>query len=150
LPEVLRLVEYQTKTVELSPAEAVELARMTVGTQNGDGRPRVIERLTPTATPGSYDLQPGPYAGRFQLHSGQVVEVAGRFPFQDLATLLGLGRNATLLEDPATPGSAGNSLVDLIALAFTREAERLAGQGLAQGAPTGWRPPPTGSPPTYR
>lgn len=129
---MLRLVEYQTKTVQLTSAEAAELARLTVGTRTGDGRPRVIERLTPTATPGSYDLQPGPYVGRFQLLSGQVVEVAGRFPFQDLTTLLGLGRSATLLEDAATPGSAGHSLVDLIALAFTREAERLAGQGLTK------------------
>jgi hypothetical protein len=88
---VLRPVEYQTKTVQLTSAEAAELARMTVGTQSGDRRPRVIERLAPTATPGSYDLQPGPYVGRFQLLSGQVVEVAGRFPFHDLATLLGLG-----------------------------------------------------------
>ncbi len=80
---MLRLVEYQTKTVQLTSAEAAELARMTVGTQNNNGRPWVIERLTPTATLGSYDLQPGPYAGRFQLLSGQVVEVAGRFPFQD-------------------------------------------------------------------
>ena len=129
---MLRLVEYQTKTVQLSPAEAAELARMTVGTQNGGGRPRVITRLTPTANSGFYDLQPGPYVGRFQLLSGQVVEVAGRFPFQDLATLLGLGHNATLLEDPATPGSGRHGLVDLIAVAFIREAERLAGQGLAK------------------
>jgi 5-methylcytosine-specific restriction endonuclease McrBC regulatory subunit McrC len=129
---VLRLVEYQTKTVQLSAAEAAELARMTVGTQNGNGRPRVIERLTPTAVPGSYDLQPGPYVGRFQLLSGQMVEVAGRFPFQDLATLLGLGRSATLLEEAAAPGSAGQGLVDLIALAFVREAEQIAGQGLAK------------------
>jgi hypothetical protein len=89
---MLRLVEYRTTTVQLTAAEAAELARLTVGTRNGDGRPRVIERLTPTATPGSYDVQPGPYAGRFQLLGGQVVEIAGRFPFQDLATLLGLGR----------------------------------------------------------
>ncbi len=65
--------------MKLSPAEAAELARMNVGTQNGDGRPRVIKRLTPTATPGFYDLQPGPYVGRFELLSGRLVEVAGRF-----------------------------------------------------------------------
>jgi 5-methylcytosine-specific restriction endonuclease McrBC regulatory subunit McrC len=129
---VLRLVEYQTKTVQLTSTEAAELAGMTVGTQSSGGRARVIERLTPTATPGFYDLQPGPYVGRFQLLRGQAVEVAGRFPFQDLATLLGLGRSATLLEDPATPGSGRRGLVDLIALAFIREAERLAGQGLAK------------------
>jgi 5-methylcytosine-specific restriction endonuclease McrBC regulatory subunit McrC len=129
---VLRLVEYRTETVQLSTAEATELARMTVGSRTGDGRPRVIGRLMPTATPGSYDLQPGPYVGRFQLLSGRVVEVAGRFPFQDLVTLLGLGRTAALLEDTRAPGGAGRSLVDLIALAFVREAERIAGQGLAK------------------
>lgn len=129
---MLRLVEYRTDTVQLTSAEAAELARLTVGSRLRDGRPRVIERLTPTATPGSFDVQPGPYVGRFQLLSGQVVEVAGRFPFQDLATLLGLGRSTTLLEDAVAPGGAGRSLVDLIALAFVREAERIAGQGLAK------------------
>ncbi|BCY09682.1 McrC family protein [Actinoplanes sp. L3-i22] len=129
---MLRLVEYQTRTVRLSAGEAAELARLTVGTRGERERARVIERLTPTAEPGCYDLQPGPYVGRFQLLSGQVVEVAGRFPFQDLATLLGLGRGAALLDDAAAPGSGGHSLVDLIALAFVREAERLAGQGLAK------------------
>jgi len=129
---VLRLVEYQINTVQLTSAEAAELARMTVGTRSGTPRPRVIERLTPTANPGFYELQPGPYVGRFQLHSGQAVEVAGRFPFQDLATMLGLGRTAKLLEEAAVASSAGSGLVDLIALAFTREAERLAGQGLAK------------------
>lgn len=119
---MLRLVEYQTKTVRLTSAEAAEMAGLTVGTRDGDGRPRVIQRLTPTATPGFYDLQPGPYVGRFRLLSGQVVEVAGRFPFQDLATLLGLGRSAALLEEVAAPGRGGYSLVDLVALAFVRES----------------------------
>jgi 5-methylcytosine-specific restriction endonuclease McrBC regulatory subunit McrC len=127
---VLRLVEYQTRTVRLTAAEAAEMARLTVGTLGGGGRPRVIRRLTPTATPGYYDLQPGPYVGRFPLLGGQVVEVAGRFPFQDLSTLLGLGRTAALLDEAAVPGSGGHSLVDLVALAFVREAERIAGQGL--------------------
>lgn len=129
---MLRLVEYQITTVRLTAAEAAEMARLTVGTRDGDGRPRVIQRLTPTAGPGLYDLQPGPYVGRFQLLSGQVVEVAGRFPFQDLARLLGLGRSAALLQEAATPGSGEYSLVDLIAHAFVREAERVAGQGLAK------------------
>ncbi|GIJ51650.1 hypothetical protein Val02_85360 [Virgisporangium aliadipatigenens] len=129
---MLQLVEYRTQPVELTAIEAAELARMTVGSQDRDGRPRVIERLTPTATPGSYDIQPGPYVGRFQLSSGRVIEVAGRFPFQDLATLLGLGHSTALLHDAAAAGGAGRSLVDLIALAFVREAERICGQGLAK------------------
>ncbi|MEU4689122.1 hypothetical protein [Actinoplanes sp. NPDC023714] len=129
---MLRLVEYQTTTVRLTAPEAAELARMTVGTRGGDGRARIVQRLTSTAEPGWYDLQPGPYVGRFQLLSGQVVEVAGRFPFQDLATLLGLGRGTAHLEESATPGSGGPGLVDLIALAFVREAERVASQGLAK------------------
>ncbi|MEU4155172.1 hypothetical protein [Actinoplanes sp. NPDC026670] len=129
---MLRLVEYRPATVQLSTAEAAELARMTVGTRDGSGRPRLIQRLTPTARPGFYDLQPGPYVGRFQLLSGGAVEVTGRFPFQDLATLLGLGRDAALLDEATAPGSGGHSLVDLIALAFVREAERISGQGLAK------------------
>ncbi|MEV4351881.1 hypothetical protein AB0J83_46100 [Actinoplanes sp. NPDC049596] len=128
---MLHLTEYATTTAELTAAEAGELARMTRGAAGG-GRPRVIERLAPTTTPGTYEIQPGPYVGRFALPSGRVVDIGCRFPFHDLATLLGLGRRATLLEEAATPGAGGRSLMDLIALAFARQAELVAGQGLVK------------------
>ncbi|MEU7673571.1 hypothetical protein AB0C42_01985 [Micromonospora taraxaci] len=80
-----------------------------------------------------YDIQPGPYVGRFRLRTDSVVDIRSRFPFQNLATLLGLGRKATLLRHDVTAAAGGPGLMDLIALAFVREAERIAGQGLAKG-----------------
>jgi 5-methylcytosine-specific restriction endonuclease McrBC regulatory subunit McrC len=129
---VIRLVEYETVTLPLTHGEARELAQMTRGAQDSDDRPRVIERLTPAATAGTYEIQPGPYVGRFRLRSGLVIDVTGRFPFHDLATLLALGRRTTMLYDDAVPAGGGHSLMDLIALAFVREAERIAGEGLAK------------------
>ncbi|WP_430781794.1 McrC family protein [Actinoplanes sp. G11-F43] len=145
---MLRLAEYEVATVHLTPAEAAELAGMTVGARGAGGRPRVIERLVPTAGPNVYDLQPGPFVGRFRLLSGRTVEVSGRFPFHDLATLLGLGRRPALLTEAPTDGDGAHGLVDLIALAFVREAERLTGQGLAKEyrRRTFTRPPYAGAP----
>ncbi|GLZ00699.1 hypothetical protein [Actinoplanes sp. NBRC 103695] len=125
---MIDLVEYQTSTVELDHDEAAELSELARGTGTGD-RPRVMERLSP-APGGSYRVQPGPYVGRFQLRSGRVVNVTGRFPFQDLAALLGLGARATMLYDSAASAGGGYGLMDLIGLAFAREAELIAGQGL--------------------
>ncbi|MER5337968.1 hypothetical protein [Micromonospora sp. NPDC002717] len=95
-----------------------------------------------------YDIQPGPYVGRFRLRTGRVVDITSRFPFRDLATLLGLGSKATLLRHDATSALGGPGLMDLIALAFVREAERIAGQGLAKGykQTTVARPPYAGVP----
>lgn len=127
---MIELVEYETATVPLGHDEAAELGEMARGTGTGD-RPRVIEQVAP-AKGGDFRVRPGPYVGRFQLRSGRVVNVTGRFPFQHLATLLGLGRRTTMLYDAAAPSGGGDGLMDLIALAFARETERLAGQGLAK------------------
>jgi hypothetical protein len=172
---MIELVEYEPATCALTHSEAYELAQLVRGTRTGGGRPRVIERLTPTATAGTYEIQPGPYVGRFRLRTGRTVNVASRFPFQDLAVLLGLARRTTMLYDAEAPAGAGHSLVDLIALAYVREAERVTGHGLIKsyqrhvfirppypGVPaptvhlkvhagrTGSPPPRTGLPPTYR
>ncbi|WP_444951037.1 5-methylcytosine restriction system specificity protein McrC [Micromonospora ureilytica] len=130
---MINLTEYETSSVQLSPDEAYELATLTRGSADKAQGPRVVERLMPTKQAGVYDIQPGPYVGRFRLRTGSVVDIRSRFPFQDLATLLGLGRKATLLRHDVTSALGGPGLMDLIALAFVREAERVAGQGLAKG-----------------
>jgi len=124
---VIRLTEYQPTTVDLSRDEADELTALTKGGR-GTGQPRVIERLTINGD--DYDVTPGPYAGRFSLRSGRVVEITSRYTFHDLAHVLGLGDRATLLRETATTATGGSGLMDLIALAFTREVERIVGQGL--------------------
>ncbi|MFG1992607.1 hypothetical protein ACGFJ7_21770 [Actinoplanes sp. NPDC048988] len=128
---MLELIEYATTTADLTAAEAGELAQMARGSRHGE-RPRVIERLAPTMVPGRYEIQPGPYVGRFVLGSGRVVDLGCRFPFHDLANLLLYGRRPLLLEETAAPGLGGHSLMDLIALAFVRQAELIAGQGLVK------------------
>ncbi|WP_127508466.1 McrC family protein [Actinoplanes solisilvae] len=142
------MVEYATITVELEPAEAVELSRLSRGTRSGDGRPRVIERVAPATAPGSYEVTPGPYVGRFRLSSGRVVDIGSRFPFADMAVLLELGHRATLLHDDIAVAAGGHGLMDVIATAFCREAARVTGQGLAKAYEqrTFLRPPYPGAP----
>lgn len=143
---MIRLTEYQPTTIDLSRDEADELTALTKGGRGAAGQPRVIERLTLNGD--GYDVAPGPYAGRFSLRSGRVVEISSRFAFPDLARLLGLGDRATLLREAATAATGGNGLMDLIALAFTREVERILGQGLEKGyfTRTFTRPPFGGVP----
>ncbi|MBM2622007.1 hypothetical protein JIG36_41545 [Actinoplanes sp. LDG1-06] len=125
---MIRLVEYRNAVVALDDDEAAELAGLTRGSGAKDGRPRVIERVAPAGA-GTYEVQAGPYVGRFQLRGGRGVDIASRFPFADLSVLLGLGRRATLLDEAATGAAGGSGLMDIVALAFVREAERIAGQG---------------------
>ena len=124
---MLELVEYQPDTVTLTDDEADELTAMTTGA-GVDGQPKVIQRLSKAGR--QWRITPGPFVGRFRLRSGRAVTIAGRFPFQDLAVLLGLGRRAVLLHDTATAAGGGTGLLDLIALAYAREAELVAGKGL--------------------
>lgn len=144
---MLRLTEYQPTTVDLTRDEVVELTALTKGTR-ASGQPRVIERLNFGPDGYDYDVTPGPYVGRFSLRSGRVIDIASRFTFHDLAHLLGLGARAALLREPASAATGGDGLMDLIALAFIREAERLVGQGLEKGyrRHTFARPPYAGVP----
>ncbi|WP_433393044.1 5-methylcytosine restriction system specificity protein McrC [Micromonospora sp. KLBMP9576] len=145
---MIELTEYETRTIQLSQDEAYELSSLTRGSADKTQQPRVVERLAPTGQVGVYDIQPGPYVGRFRLRSGRVVDISSRFAFRDLALLLGLGGKAALLRHGATSAQGGAGLMDLIALAFVREAERVAGQGLAKGykQTTVARPPYAGVP----
>ncbi|MEV1072706.1 5-methylcytosine restriction system specificity protein McrC [Micromonospora parva] len=145
---MIELTEYETRTVQLSQDEAYELVSLTRGSTDKTQQPRVIERLAPAGQAGLYHIQPGPYVGRFRLRTGRVVDISSRFSFRDLAALLGLGGKATLLRHDATSAQGSSGLMDLIAMAFVREAERIAGQGLAKGytQTTLARPPYAGVP----
>ena len=145
---MIELIEYETSIVALDHAEAIELTALTRGSTDAKRRPRVIERLAVGSRAGEYEVKPGPYIGRFALHTGRVVDISSRFPFPDLTALLGLGRRATMLHEAAAPAAGGHGLMDAIALAFAREAERVAGQGLAKDYQTRTftRPPYPGIP----
>ncbi|MEV1320031.1 hypothetical protein AB0J14_28590 [Micromonospora arborensis] len=145
---MIQLRDYQPDLVELTHDEASELTALAKGSGGPAGRPRVIERVTVGEPNGWYRIQPGPYVGRFALRSGRVIDITSRFPFENVAELLGLAERTTLLEEAGVDAVGGHGLVDLIGLAFVREAERLVGAGLAKGyaSRTFVRPPYAGAP----
>ncbi len=146
---MLELQEFQSRTVELTPAQAVELAQLTRGAVTDTSAPRVIQHVIPSARPGCYDVEPGPYVGRFTLPSGFTVDIASRFPFADLLEVLRIAaRQPVLFRDTSAPGGRGHGLLELIATAFVREMHRIVGFGLAKGyvTRTFTRPPYPGVP----
>jgi hypothetical protein len=56
---MLELRAYQTRTVPLSDEQRAELAALTRATLAGAEHPKVIQSLTPSATPQRFDIQPG-------------------------------------------------------------------------------------------
>jgi 5-methylcytosine-specific restriction endonuclease McrBC regulatory subunit McrC len=144
---MINLYVYQSDTIELSDDEARELTSMTKGKRSGR-EPRVIGHVGLSREKDWYDVTPGPFVGRFSLCSGRTVDIASRFPFQNLAILLGLGNQARLLSETSTPGLGGPGLVDLVGLAFAREAERITAFGMEKGYETRTitRPPFAGVP----
>lgn len=148
---MLELREYETRRVPLSPADAVELAAFTRGglRDEADDAPKVVQAILPTSVDGHYDVQAGPYVGRFTLRTGLTVDITSRFPFVDLLEVLRIAqRLPALLQDAPVPAAPGSGLVDLVAVAFAREVRRLAGAGLAKGyvKRTFSRPPYPGAP----
>src|SRR5262245_60803995 len=101
---MLELREYETRTVLLTIQERAELAGLTRASLAESDAPRVIQQLTPSATPQCFDVQPGPYVGRFTLNSGLTVDIASRFPFADLLEVLRVAtRQPTLLRPTPVP-----------------------------------------------
>lgn len=132
--DMLELREYETRCVKLTPVEAGELAALTRGSSAVRSQPRVIEQILPTGEAGLFDVQPGPYVGRFTTGSGLTVDVASRFDFVDLLQVLRVAaRQPTVLTKAPTPARGGRGLVELIATAYVRELHRIAGFGLAKG-----------------
>lgn len=146
---MLELRELQTRTVALTATQAIELAKLTRGAVSGASSPRVLHQVTPSAKPGCYDVQPGPFVGRFTLRCGLTVDIGSRFPFTDLLQVLRVAaRQPSLLEQTPTPARGGHGLLELIAAAFVRELRRIVGFGLAKGyvIRTFTRPPYPGVP----
>ena len=146
---MLELREYETRSVALTTQQAVELARLTRGALADGAEPRVFQQVTPSTQPGCYDVQPGPFVGRFTLKSGLTVDIASRFPFTDLLEVLRVAaRHPTVLHEQPTPFRTGHGLLELIATAFARELRGIVGFGLAKGyvTRTFTRPPYPGVP----
>lgn len=146
---MLELREYQTRTVCLSDEQRAELAAFTRAALAGADGPKVIQSLTPSVTWQRFDIQPGPYVGRFTLKCGLTIDIGSRFPFADLLEVLRIAaRRPALLRPAPTPAGGGHGLMELIAIAFAREVEKIVGFGLAKGYQTRTftRPPYPGVP----
>lgn len=128
---MLRLVEYQPTRIALSADDLATVLRLTKAA--GDNDRGVIESVTPTTTPSVYELRPGPFVGRLGLPSGQTLDIDSRFGFAALLELLQCAHRLPVHTqvEPAEVGTAP-LLIDLLALALTREIETLAAAGLAK------------------
>lgn len=126
-------MEWSPHRLMLSAGERCELLRV-VRRGHGDGSAKVIEALLPTDGEGVYELVPGPFVGRFALQSGRVLDIRSRLIAGDalVGVLQVAGRLPSRLDEAPTPGSEGWGIVDVIALALAREAERIIGHGLAK------------------
>lgn len=146
---MLQLREYETRTVFLTDEQRTELAALTRANLAGAEGPRIIQSLTPSTSPQCFDIQPGPYVGRFTLDCGVTIDIGSRFPFANLVDLLRVAaRQPALLHPAPVPARGGHGLIELIAIAFAREAERIVGFGLAKSyqVRTFTRPPYPGVP----
>lgn len=125
---MLRLTENHLAEVPLTAAQAAELAGLSRATGKA-----VIERIRPTRRPGVYAVTAGLFVGRVALSDGLVVDIASRFPFLDLAEMLRIAfRAPALLKDPSVAQAGGRGLVEALARALVREAEKVIGAGLAK------------------
>lgn len=140
---MLRLREYEAQEVDVGAEDLRALIALTRGTEV-----RVLQSITPTGT-GEYLVVPGPYVGRLRLPSGLVLEIGSRFDLADLGALLaGYVGAPALLRTDQVPAGANIGLIDLIAIAFAAELERVVGRGLSKGYRERQftRPPFAGSP----
>ena len=127
------LVEYEATRVRLQDRDLDFLLDL-VSAKEEDGGPKLLESITPTRESQVYLLRSGPFVGRVGLPGGDFLELRSRFPFSDVLELIRLSaRRPVRIDTLPVPSDPGRSLVDVIATAFAREVERLAGGGLAKG-----------------
>ena len=95
---------------------------------------KVIQSVTPTTKPGMYRVRPGGHIGRLGLPSGETIDIESRFPLGDVIAMLRFsGRLPIRLDRLAPAMDREKFFLDVIALAFAREVERLVSFGLAKG-----------------
>jgi 5-methylcytosine-specific restriction endonuclease McrBC regulatory subunit McrC len=110
---------------------------------------KVIQAVAPSRETGVYIVTPGPFVGRMGLPSGETLDIQSRFPIEDVIELIRLSARLPIKLDRLHPDeSADRFLIDVIAQAFAREADRLVASGLAKGYQTTrfTRPPYPGIP----
>jgi 5-methylcytosine-specific restriction endonuclease McrBC regulatory subunit McrC len=129
----MRVTEHTPTALRLAPEDLgylLELVRRTGGTEES----RVLEALTPTRDPSVYEVTPGAYVGRLGLPSGDWIDFASRFSFDDVIELIRVsGRLQVRTSTLAAPLGSAPFLAEVIAMAFVQEADRLVSRGLSKG-----------------
>jgi 5-methylcytosine-specific restriction enzyme subunit McrC len=131
---LLELVEYGSRRLRLEEREVDYLLDLVERSSESDADARVLTALTPTRVAGVFDVTAGPYVGRLGLPSGRWIDFTSRFAFDDVVALIRHSQRLPIRADAlVTPGSAGDFLVDVLAMAFARDVGALAARGLAKG-----------------
>ena len=129
---MINLREYASAEVELEQDDLHHLLAMVRGEGEGD-EAKVIQSITPTSTPNTYRIKPGAFVGRIGLPSGESLDIESRFPIEDVIDMLRFsGRLPIRLDRFAPAMDEERFFLDVIALAFAREVERLVSFGLAK------------------
>ena len=130
---MIQLEEYQSLDVDLDDSDLAHLLSMVKGESEEDGA-KVIQSITPTKRPNAYRVRLGHFVGRLGLPSGRTIDVRSRFPLGRVVDLIRYsGRLPIRLDKLAPAMDAEDFLIDVIALAYSREVGRLLAFGLAKG-----------------
>jgi hypothetical protein len=130
----MQLKEFSTQQLQLESEELAYLLDLVHGSSADTEDSRVLQALTPTRVPGLYELRAGPFVGRLGLPSGRWIDFISRFDFEDVIELIRMsGRTPIRTDLLRVEASPASFIIDAVAIAFTREVERLLGLGLAKG-----------------
>jgi 5-methylcytosine-specific restriction endonuclease McrBC regulatory subunit McrC len=130
---VISLREYRSSRIALDKQDLVYLLDL-IKASGAPGEPKIFESISPTTDDGIYDVRPGPFVGRLGLPSGESVDIASRFDFRDLVSLIrSSGRKPMRIDSLRAEEGEAKLIIDLIATAFGREVERIVGEGVAKG-----------------
>lgn len=125
--------EYTSEEVQLSAEDLAHLLAMVKGESDSDDA-KVIQSITPTSKTGTYQIKPGAFVGRLGLPSGATLNIESRFPLGDVIDMLRFSGRLPIRMDQLAPAMDQEQFfLDVIALAFARELERLVSFGLAKG-----------------
>jgi 5-methylcytosine-specific restriction enzyme subunit McrC len=130
----MQLKEFSSQQLQLEPQELAYLLDLVHGSSADSDETRILQALTPTRVAGLYELRAGPFVGRLGLPSGRWIDFVSRFDFEDVIELIRMsGRTPIRTDLLRAEASSASFIIDAVAIAFTREVERLLSLGLAKG-----------------
>jgi hypothetical protein len=130
----MQLKEFSSQQLQLEPEDLTYLLDLVHGSSADTDDTRILQALTPTRVPGLYELRAGPFVGRLGLPSGRWIDFVSRFDFEDVIELIRVSGRAPIRTDLLrADASSASFIIDAVAIAFTREVERLLGLGFAKG-----------------